>query len=136
MKKVIVIFLLLQIVTNNAFAEQLLKVPGLILHYNHHTTQHKNSGSFYDFLYKHYSGISEKESHGDSKHEEDKDCHLPFKHCGNCCTNAHSPALGFVASYLSADCTFASLRAVDFLPSNDAIESLDINNIWQPPKIS
>lgn len=136
LKKAIAIFLLLQVVTNNAFAEELIKLPGLITHFYHHTTEHNESGNFFDYLCDHYSDQQQKNNHRHGQHEEDKDCELPFKHCGSCCVNIHSPALGFVASYLSTDCDMISIEAENFFPEEDDIQSLDLNNIWQPPKIS
>ncbi|MBL7921175.1 MAG: hypothetical protein JNJ40_12730 [Bacteroidia bacterium] len=136
MKKFVVIFLLFQITSSNAFAEELVKIPALLTHYIHHSQKHEDTGSFFDFLHKHYYNHHENDKHDDGKHEEDKDCKLPLKHCGGCCINVHAPMLGFVSSYLSADCTAISLEAVNFLPQQDSFQSLDISNIWQPPKIS
>lgn len=136
LKKIIAIFLLLQIVTNNAFAEELIKMPRLFTHYYHHSSEHKDSKDFFDFLHKHYSDHHEKDTHSKKHSDEDNDCQLPFKHCGGCCLNIHSPAIGFVPTILNADYTYYQIKNTGFTAHNDRIESLDICNIWQPPKIS
>lgn len=135
-KKVIVIFLLLQIVSNNTFAEELIKIPGLITHYFHHSKEHGDPGSFFDFLHKHYCDNHSKDKHADGNHDEDKDCNLPFKHCGGCCLNLHSSILAFVPTCLTADYTFYQVKNNIFPIADDRIESLDVCTIWLPPKIS
>lgn len=132
----IVIFILLQIVSNNSFAEGLIKIPGLITHYFHHTTQHGEKGNFFEYLSEHYIGQHQKDSHAGNKHEEDKDCNLPFKHCGGCCLNVHTSFIGFVPSYLEADYIFYHIEQKNYPVADDRIESLDVCTIWQPPKIS
>lgn len=135
-KKLIVIFLLLQIVSNNAFAEELIKMPGLITHYFHHSKEHGDSENFFYFLHKHYSDHHDKDRHADGKHDEDKDCNLPFKHCGGCCLNLHSSVLGFLPTCLNADNIFYQVKKNTFPTADDRIESSDVCSIWQPPKIS
>jgi len=136
LKKIIAIFLLLQVISNNAFAEELVKLPGLFTHYYHHAQEHKDSPSFLWYLHTHYSDHHQKDAHVQKHQDEDNDCNLPFKHCGNCCMNAHVPAVGFIAPYLSTEYTFVVLKSSSYIHENDRIESLDIGNIWQPPKIS
>ncbi|MFN5673774.1 MAG: hypothetical protein ACK46W_01730 [Bacteroidota bacterium] len=136
MRKIVVIFLLLQIVTNNIFAEELIRMPRLFTHYFHHSNEHKDTKDFFDFLHKHYSDHHEKDTHSKKHSDEDNDCQLPFKHCGGCCLNVHSSVIGFVPTILSADYTFPQIKNTGFMAQDDRIESLDICNIWQPPKIS
>jgi hypothetical protein len=136
LKKIVAIFLLLQIVTNNAFAEELIKVPGLFTHYYHHSHEHKDTKGFFDFLHSHYSDHHENDAHLEKHSDEDNDCQLPFKHCGNCCLNIHSPAIGFIPSVLNTDYIYYQVKNTGFLIQNDRIESLDIKTIWQPPKIA
>lgn len=131
-RKLVAIFLLLQIATNHAFAEELLKMPTLFTHFYHHAQEHKDTKNFLDYLHKHYSDHHHKDAHHD---HEDEDCKLPFKHCGHC-VSTHSPAPGFVPSYLSADFTCFSLSAPDFRSVDDRIECLDLCSIWQPPKLA
>ena len=136
MKKLIIIFISLQIVSNNAFAEELIKVPGLISHYFHDSEKHKGSGNFIDFIHKHYCDTHSKNMHSDGKHDEDKDCNLPFKHCGGCCLNLHTSVLAFMPSFITADNIFYQFQKSTFPIADDRIESLDVCTIWQPPKIS
>lgn len=135
-KKLITIFLLLQIVTNNAFAEELIKVPRLITHYLHHTTKHKDTKDFFDFLHKHYSNHHQTENHSQQHGGEDNDCQLPFKHCGSCCLNVHVPAIGFVPPPLNTHSLSIQVQAANFISENDRIESLDLPAVWQPPKLA
>lgn len=134
-KKIISIFLVLQIISNNGFAEELIKIPGLITHYYHHSQEHKDTKDFFDFLHKHYSDHHKGDRHADGKHAEDEDCNLPFKHCGSCCLNLHSSVIGFVPICLNTNYIFFQDKNTIFLTENDRIESSNISSIWQPPKI-
>lgn len=135
-KKVIAIFLLLQIITNNAFAEEFVKMPTLFTHFYHHAKEHKDVNNFFEFLHKHYSDHHKNDSHLKSHDHEDEDCKLPFKHCGNCCVSIHVPVTGCISNSLTADCTFFQTEASDFIPEDERIESLDLCSIWQPPKLA
>lgn len=135
MKKVIAIFLLFQIVSNNAFAEELIKLPKLFTHFYHHTYEHKDTKDFFDYLNMHYAG-EHGTDHSKKHDDDDKDCSLPFKHCGNCCINVHAPALGFVSSCLTADFNVVELKPSRYISENDRIETNDLCSIWQPPKLS
>lgn len=135
-KKIIAIFLLIQIVTNNSFAEELIKMPRLVTHYYHHSYEHEDTKDFFDFLHKHYSDHHEGENHSKGHSNEDNDCNLPFKHCGGCSLNIHSPVICFVNPCLNADAAYFQIKNSKFISEDDRIESLDIQIIWQPPKIS
>lgn len=136
LKRIVAIFLLLQIVTNNAFAEELIKMPRLFTHYYHHSHDHKDTKDFFDFLHNHYANHHDNDKHSKNHSDEDNDCNLPFKHCGGCCLNVHSPAIGFVPNILNANYTCYQIKNTGFMPQDDRIENLDICTIWQPPKIS
>lgn len=136
LKKVVAIFLILQVVSNNAFAEELVKMPRLFTHFLHHASEHKDGDNFLDYLHNHYSDHQEDHAHDKDHSEEDNDCNLPFKHCGNCCVNIHAPALGFTASYLIADYNLFQTESSVFVSEDENIESQDLCSIWQPPKIS
>ncbi len=136
LKKVIVIFLLLQIASNNAFAEEFIKLPRLFTHYYHHAHEHKDVKDFYDFLHKHYADHQKNDAHSKNHNSDDDDCKLPFKHCGNCCINIHAHVLGFISSYLTADLNVVELRSSRYISENERIESNDLCSIWQPPKLS
>lgn len=134
-KKLIAIFLLLQIVSNNAFAEELIKFPRLFTHFYHHAHEHKDIKNFFDFLHKHYSDHHKSDS-ALEKHDGEEDSKLPFKHGGNCCVNLHAPTLAFVSTYLSADFNIVVLKPLHYANENDRIESNDLCSIWQPPKLA
>ncbi|MDP2385776.1 MAG: hypothetical protein Q8M29_05360 [Bacteroidota bacterium] len=136
MKKVLVIFLLLQVITNNTFAEELVKMPRLFTHYYHHAREHKDTKDFFDFLHKHYSDHHQNDNHSKNHSEEDTDCALPFKHCGGCCVGTHAPVVGFVPSFQIADYTCFQVKDLGFPAENDRIESTDGRTIWQPPKLA
>ena len=136
MKKIVAILLLLQIVTNNAFAEEVIKMPRLFTHYYHHSHEHKDTKSFLDFLHKHYSDHQENDKHSKNHNDEDNDCELPFKHCGRCCLNIHTATIGFLPTLLNTDYPSIQIKNEDFYSENDRIESLELNSIWQPPKLS
>ena len=136
LKKLIAIFLLLQIVSNNAFAEELIKFPRLFTHFYHHAYEHKDTKDFFDFLHKHYSDHHQKDAHSKKYDDDDNDCNLPFKHCGSCCVNIHAPVLAFASSYLTADFNMTVLKSSRYINENDRIESNDLCSIWQPPKLA
>jgi len=136
LRKVVAIFLLLQIVSNNAFAEGLIKMPRLVSHYIHDLREHSNTGSFYNFLQKHYTDQTRKDIHAGKQHEEDNDCGMPFKDCGNCCISLHNLIAGFVSFYLDIDIVAFQFKKSSYPLLDDRIESLDLSSIWQPPKIS
>lgn len=136
MRKVIAIFLLLQIVTNNSFAEELVKMPRLFTHYFHHAEEKRDVHDFLDFLQQHYSNQNHLASHVQHQDSEDDDCNLPFKHCGNCCLSVHMPLMGFIPNNIHTNYNFVQINKAGFLIENDRIESLTICTIWQPPRFS
>ncbi|MCA0431214.1 MAG: hypothetical protein LCH32_12010 [Bacteroidetes bacterium] len=134
MKKIIVIFLLLQIISNNAFAEELIKLPSLFQHYNHHKISHNKDLTFINFLKIHYSDIN-ADTHNTSHDEDDKDCNLPFKHCNDCCFNIHIPLYGLTSNYVSAICNYIIIQSFSYININENISCTDLCSIWQPPKL-
>lgn len=135
LKKLIAIFLLLQVVSNNAFAEELIKLPSLFTHFYHHATEHKDIDGFFDFLHKHYSDHHQDDPHAGKHKDEDKHCNLPFKHCHDGAVNAHAPAPGFVPAYLTTAYNFILIKSVNYTSENDRILSNDLCSIWQPPRL-
>lgn len=136
LKKAIAIFLLLQFVSNNTFAEELIKIPRLFTHFYHHAYEHKDIKSFPDFLQKHYSEHHKTDSHSKGHDGEDNDCQLPFKHCGGCNVTMHAPVFGFVSPAGYAGCNIAVCSASSFFGGNDRIVSRELCPIWQPPKLA
>lgn len=131
MKKIVSIFLLLQFLTGNAFAEELVKLPTLFTHFYHHSQEHDDNDNFLDFVVEHYSDNHEKE-----EHQEDKDCHLPFKHCDGCCVNAHIPLIGFTPNYDVLEFNLTISTNNEYFFENEKAENACCFSIWQPPKIS
>jgi hypothetical protein len=132
LKKLTAIFLLLQFLTNNSFAEEIMKLPKLFTHYYHHSHEHRDSSDFTDYLVQHYSNDHEKEEH----RGEDSDCNLPFKHCDNCCVSAHAPVLAFMPSVEESGLVFAIAITKTYTFENDKIQSMCSPPVWQPPKFS
>lgn len=132
----IAIFLLLQVASSNAFAEELIKIPKLFTHFYHHSREHKDTSDFFDFLHKHYSDHHQDDKHSQKHNGEDNDCNLPFKHCGNCCLNIHAPAIGFIPSAVHANTIITPINNSNFVSEDDQIESSDLASIWQPPKLA
>lgn len=134
MKKITLIFLILQVLSNNAFSEVLIKIPALFIHCHHHIQEEKDTITIIDFFKKHYF-----ESITSVKHEEhqneDTHCKLPFKHCGHSCLNAHSPVIGFVPSFIDTNFFIIEIQKQNFQLENEKIESLELHSIWQPPKL-
>jgi len=135
-KKIVVIFLLFQFVSSNAFAEQLVRIPAVFAHYFHHSQEQEESNTLFNFLHDHYNDHHENDRNVKHNSEEKRDCNFPLNDCGNCCIDADSSVEGFVASYISSDFAVLSLTLVTFLPEQAFFQSLDLCNIWQPPKIS
>lgn len=135
-KKAVAVFLLFQILSNNSFAEELIKLPGLFTHFYHHTNEHKDTKDFVDFLHKHYSDHHKKDKHAKNHSDEDNDCNLPFKHCGDCCLNVHATVASFLPSALNTEFIPSQIQDNFFYTPNDRIESLELCSIWQPPKLA
>ncbi|MBA2610743.1 MAG: hypothetical protein H0U95_02145 [Bacteroidetes bacterium] len=132
MKKLVAIFLLLQFLTNNAFAEELIKLPKLFTHFYHHSNEHHDSDDFVDFLVDHYS-----DNHKENKHDEDdNDCDLPFKHCEGCCLTSHIPLIAFIPSFNGSEFVFSVISKEKYSNENEKIKSMCSPPIWQPPKLA
>jgi hypothetical protein len=132
LKKLIAIFLLLQFLTNNSFAEEVIKLPKLFTHYYHHSHEHNDKSNFIDYLAKHYSKNNEQDEHdADDEHRK-----LPFKHCDDCCVNVHAPLLAFMPSLNETDSVFAVVIIRKYSFQNEKIKSICSSPIWQPPKFA
>ena len=130
LKKFLAIFLLLQFLTNNSFAEELFKLPKLFIHFHHHAHEHHDTDGFFNFLNKHYSNNHEKEEHSG----EDKDCDLPFKHCSDCCVGSHAPIIAFLPTFNEARYDLRPASLEKHILKNEKIKSICSPSIWQPPK--
>ncbi len=132
LKKLISIFLLLQLVTNNTFAEELSKLPRLFTHYYHHSQEHHDSDDFVDYLVNHYSDNHEEDEH----QEEDKDCNLPFKNCDGCCVSTHVPLIAFMPVFEEVEFVLTIASSEKYTLENEKIRSISDSSIWQPPKLA
>ncbi len=125
MKKVIALFIALQLITNHEAFAEMVKLPFLF----HHYSETADNTAFIDFLKTHYS----ENQHEESDHDHGK---LPFKHSHDGCSNHPSPNISVVTksdhNYAFKPIVFTSQKIV---LSNDRITSLFINSIWQPPKL-
>jgi hypothetical protein len=129
-KKLIAIFLLLQFVTNNTFAEELIKLPKLFTHFYHHSHEHHDSNNFVSYLSEHYSGNPENNKH----QGEDNHCNLPFKHCDNCCINSHVPLIAFMPVFQETKFLCVTISCKKHTFENEKIKNSCASSIWQPPK--
>lgn len=118
------IFISLQIITNNTFAEDIARIPSLIEHYNHHKKEETPDISFWDFVLLHYaSNDNSNDAHHDS---------LPLKH-GNDVGHVHLisaftiPEYQFAFSVHTAEFNHIVATA-QFIPNNN------LDAIFQPPK--
>jgi len=126
MKMLIAIFLSLQIVTNFTFFEDVVRIPILFEHFQHHTEKETPNISFFDFIVLHYFSNS---NHADAAHKS-----LPLN---------HSSDLGHV--HLSPAFTLPeSLKSLNQIPSEiehvicfeQFIPNHNLESIFQPPKSS
>lgn len=130
MKKLIAIFLLFQFISNNTFGEELIKLPKLFIHYQHHSNEHKDTKGFADFLKNHYSNSPEKNEH----QGEDNDCGLPFKHCNDCCMASHAPLVAHMPLTSKSYFYAVATPVKNITPLIVKIQSISGPTVWQPPK--
>lgn len=135
LNRLIAIFLLLQMASNTVFAQELIKVPRLFTHYYHHAYAHKDVDGFLDFLHQHYAAHHQNEAHSANHNGEDNDCNLPFKHCSSNVTASYL-MWGFVASGNFAGICAPGAEGKLFVFENERIQSFELNNIWQPPRLA
>jgi hypothetical protein len=126
MKKLLALFITLQLITNHEAFAEMVKLPFLFHHYN----ETSDNTTFIEFLKTHYS----ETQHENSDHDHGK---LPFKHSEDGCSHHPSPVISVV---IKTDQHYELKPAVFSAPkivfSNDEIPSLFINTIWQPPKLA
>lgn len=126
MKKVLAIFIILQLLTNHEAFAELIKIPFLF----HHYSESEEKESFMHFLKDHYSS----NSHEESDHEHGK---LPFKHSDDGC--AHHPLPNISPVTKTEDSYLLNITAFNknkYRLTNDNIYSSYIGTIWQPPKLA
>ncbi len=124
MKLLLSLFLSLQIVTNFAFFEDVVRIPLLIEHYRHHTEQETPNISFFDFIALHYFNDI---NNADAAHKS-----LPLNHSSDI-GHVHLSPTFTIPESLSA---FAQIVieiehiifSVEFIPNHN------LDSIFQPPK--
>ena len=128
MKKAIALFFCLQILSGNAFAGELMKLPAMIQHYFDHGREDHPDLTFTSFLWEHYMSdhSDEAKSHCDEK--------LPFKHCSDCCTHTVSISSFEVPDALTCFGSAFSGYAYSVMASINIPAGYN-GCIWQPPRI-
>lgn len=130
LKKVIIIFLCLQILSGNAFGMELMKVHSAITHYFDHESHEHPGESFLDFLHEHY--VLGEHAHENGGHcDED----MPFKHCSECGSN-HLVVVPFTLPEDLAKISFSYCTVQLPIEAREQFVSSCTLTIWQPPKIS
>ena len=132
MKKSLIAFLVLQIITCNGFAEELFRIPGLFGHYLHHAHEHGDVSGFFDFIQKHYDEFYQGEI--DHDHDDEQDANLPFKHCKGICINFQYNHTDFIPSELNQEWGISIHRVPVTSVRADFFQNPHLNKIWQPPK--
>lgn len=129
MKKFIAFFFCLQILSGNAFAMELSKLPFVLQHYIEHEREENPDLSFAHFLAEHYGNDTHPKETKGHCHEK-----LPFKHCGDCCTH-NAPSSAFITPDLAL--TIGSSQT-DHVYCSDAYTYVPDGftaGIWQPPRL-
>lgn len=130
MKKAIVIFLCLQILTGNTFGAELMKVQSAISHYIDHEEKDHPGESFLAFLYEHY--VCGEHEHETGGHCDDE---MPFKHCADC-SNQQVTMLPFTLPEDAANISIPDYTVQFPKEAREQFVSSCAIAIWQPPKIS
>jgi hypothetical protein len=129
MKKGLLIFFCLQILSGNTFAMEIMKIPGLVHHYFEHESKDHPDESFYAFLSEHYFY---------NDHNEDSDGHcddkLPFKHCNDCGHHSTVISLFLIPQKISFTVHEDQSEKENFSFYKESI-SIYNGHIWQPPKL-
>lgn len=129
MKKAIALFFCLQILSGNAFAMELAKLPAMVQHYFEHERDEHPDLTFMDFLAEHYLGDAHQDEAG--KHCDET---LPFKHCNDCCTHS-APVSAFTTSDYAGSVFLFTTEYTYSCESYTYIPAGFVNGIWQPPKV-
>jgi hypothetical protein len=125
-----VLFLLcMQILSGNAFASEMAKLPFLIQHYFEHGQEEHPGLSFSDYLWEHY--VAKSHDHKEKKHCDDK---LPFKHCHDCCSHM-APLLILTLPEKSVMLPVLSFESTHVFEHTNNFISSHYDHIWQPPKL-
>ncbi len=125
MKKLLALFIALQLFTNHEAFAEVVKLPFLF----HHYSETAANTSMIEFIKTHYTD----DQHENSDHDHGK---LPFKHSHDGCSHHPSPVISVVIKTESNyELKLTSFSAPNIIFSSDRVSSSFINNIWQPPKL-
>lgn len=125
MKKLLYLFISLQLISGNSFAEELSKLPALFIHFGHHQHQEHNT-TFSAFIVNHYSG----HQHSDSEPDHE---HLPLKHCADHC--AHQVLVQSIPEYFYINFQ-VNLLPLDHTINHTTGSTLSFSgSIFQPPRL-
>jgi hypothetical protein len=130
MKKYLQLFLCIQLFCGNIFFAELLRLPSLLQHFQHHLQIHQDVSSFSDFIYLHYieEPTDQKNTHSEDEHE------LPFKHDLHHCLHLYSATVALAP----VNQVFSFLHPSPTLSFPSALTAKICGRypiaIWQPPK--
>jgi hypothetical protein len=124
MKLFLALFLSLQIVTNFTFFEDVVRIPLLIEHYQHHTEKETPNISFADFIAMHYFN---NVSNYDAAHDN-----LPLNHASDIGHVHLSPAFTIPESLRDFTQIFVEIEHIIFI--EEFIPNHNLDSIFQPPK--
>ncbi len=126
MKLILALFFSLQIITNNAFVEDIARIPSLVNHYQHHQEEETPGISFLDFIAIHYtSDVS----------DTDIDHHsLPLKHANDAGHVHLIPA--FTIPESQSGLLIVPTEVEHFTLHTQFIPNHNLDAIFQPPKAS
>lgn len=124
MRLLLSVFLSLQIVTNFTFFEDVVRIPVLIEHFQHHTQTETPNISFLDFIVMHY--FSATNDH-DATHDS-----LPLNHSGDMGHVHLSPAFTLPEALRAFTPIVSDIEHIScfqqFIPHHN------LDSIFQPPK--
>lgn len=124
MKMLLAIFLSLQIVTNFTFFEDIVRIPLLLEHFEHHKEKETPNISFYDFIILHYFSGS---GHAEKGHES-----LPLNHSSDIGHVHLSPAFTLPESLKIFSQIPIKIEHVFCI--NQKVPIRKSGSIFQPPK--
>jgi len=126
LRKFVIIFLVIQFLTNHEAFAEIVKMPYVFQHYS----DSADSDNFIDFLKEHYTN----DEHAHQDHEHGK---LPFKHDNDGCSDHPSPGISPVIECKDQQSFRMHCSLLQkFAKSGESILSPFSGNIWQPPKLA
>lgn len=127
MKLILALFFSLQIITNNAFVEDIARIPSLIHHYEHHQHEETPGITFLDFIAMHYTTNAADDT--DADHHS-----LPLKHANDAGHVHLIPAFTIPESQSGLSVVYTEVEHFTYFP--EFIPNHNLDAIFQPPKTS